>query len=204
MRLSLSLPPSQPRWSFLPDDSPLCLAATGTDDLINFNSSHLYTLPSYSMQSMFSQALGDYVVTSSLTDAGARAAGSRKAVASVKGGTLIWKATNYVGLSAAHIVESVWLLCCGGILLLTTRGRQGDAAVEVVLEKAGRRLQGAASVLTLTSADGKDAENSIDAPEHVVPVASSASVGKDGLLRVEMPAWSVMVVRVPLAAEPQR
>ena len=159
------------------------------------------------MQSMFSQALGDYVVTSSLTDAGARAAGSRKAVASVKGGTLIWKATNYVGLSAAHIVESVWLLRCACILLLTTlttRGRQGDAAVEVVLEKAGRRLQGAASVLTLTSADGKDAENSIDAPEHVVPVASSASVGSDGRLRVEMPAWSVMVVRVPLAAaEPQ-
>ena len=64
--------------------------------MINFNSSHLYTLPSYSMQSMFSQALGDYVVTSSLEDAGARAAGSRKAVASVKGDTLIWKATNYV------------------------------------------------------------------------------------------------------------
>ena len=116
MRLS-PLPPSQPRWSFLPDDSPLCLAATGTDDLINFNSSHLYTLPSYSMQSMFSQALGDYVVTSSLEDAGARAAGSRKAVASVKGDILIWKATNYVGLSAAHIVESVWwcvvcVFCC--------------------------------------------------------------------------------------------
>ena len=51
---------------------------------------------------------------------------------------------------------------------------------------------------------GKDAENSIDAPEHVVPVASSASVGSDGRLRVEMPAWSVMVVRVPLAAaEPE-
>ena len=171
--------------------------------MINFNSSHLYTLPSYSMQSMFSQALGDYVVTSSLEDAGARAAGSRKAVASVKGDILIWKATNYVGLSAAHIVESVWLLRCARALVLTTRGRQGDAAVEVVLEKAGRRLQGAASVLTLTSADGKDAENSIDAPEHVVPVASSASVGSDGRLRVEMPAWSVMVVRVPLAAEPQ-
>ena len=103
--------------------------------MINFNSSHLYTLPSYSMQSMFSQALGDYVVTSSLEDAGARAAGSRKAVASVKGDILIWKATNYVGLSAAHIVESVWLLRWVCILLLTTRGGQGDAAVEVVLEK---------------------------------------------------------------------
>ena len=47
-------------------------------DLINFNSSHLYTLPSYSMQAMFSQSLGDYAVESTLTDEGARAAGKQR------------------------------------------------------------------------------------------------------------------------------
>ena len=50
-----------------------------------------------------------------------------------------------------------------------------------------------------SSADGKDAENSIDAPEHVVPVASSASVGSDGRLRVEFKDGAWVNPRVTVA-----
>ena len=93
-------------------------------------------------------------------------------MASIKGKTLVWKATNY-----------------------------GNAAVAVNIQpKDGLKFDQKQpwTSQTLTSAEGKDAQNTIDDPEHVAPVSGKGAVGAQGV-SVELPAWSVIVVKVPLA-----
>ena len=128
---------------------------------------------------MLSQNLGDHTVVSNLSVSGSASAFNSSnliAVASVKGtNTLIWKAANY-----------------------------GDTAMDITIRATGGlafMVAGRATVITLTSTEGKDAANSFDAPDHVSPVTTSIAVAATGMElsdSVAMPPWSVVVVRIPM------
>lgn len=145
--------------------APLLRNVDGTQwayDLINFDSSRVYALPSYDAQVMLRNARGDYTVRATF-------AGLTKATATVDtaAGMLYIKAVNYGGTASSVSIT------VGGF----------------------RTVASTATVTTLTSAEGPNAENSLATPHHVQPTETTVSVS-GGVLSVPLPAWSLVVVAV--------
>jgi len=178
--------------------APLCNNMRGTQwpyNLINFNTSHLFVLPSYHAQALFSQSLGTETLPTTLTPSYEGVRGSYPmaataaedevvareeeeapsehwlATASINASTLTVKLVNYGPRPRA--VEARW---------------DGTQTIRRVMS---------AKVLTAAS---PDAENTLDAPDVVVPAAltPAPTVAGGKRLEVDMPPWSLVVVEAAL------
>lgn len=142
--------------------------------------SRLYALPSYYMQVMFREAAGTSLLNSVL---GSNATVTM-ATASMQGAnTVIIKTAAYTNATTTLAVS---LTGFGG-------GESSGGVVGGV-----RMFHKVAEVITLTSAAGMNATNSIVAPTAVKPSTSTVAVTGDGKLTVNVPAWSIIVVKLTI------
>ena len=157
-------------------------------DLINFNSSSLFVLPSFHVQVhnpyTAYQALGCTDVLSfpqsmlQKVSVGATTlamtleglAAPSTIIASARAGSVDVKAANYAGEPVPLTIQ---------------------------LDSTFNVASSSASVVTLTSAQGPLAENSLDHPDNVSPVLSSVPITSKGLLTITLPPWSLVIVSVP-------
>lgn len=186
--------------------APLCNNVKGTQwsyNMLNFNSTHLFTLPAYHTQAMMASSLGrhtllatldpPYVPSESHEDdepppseaadgghGGPQAPTANWLASASLGGTdlatLAIKLVNYG--AAARLVDVVW---------------------------AGAKPLATVMRATVLTADDPDAVNTLDVPDAVVPkvLAPMPAIGAGGKkLSIEMPAWSLVVVTVKLGAPP--
>ena len=156
--------------------APLLNNVKGTQwsyNLINFNSTHLFALPSYYAQRMLSESLQAYVLEA--TQAGGHAMWTAVASSGGSGGT----GGRSVTIKLANYNASVLMVD------VTLDGTFGSTPASI-----------SASVLTAGSAD---AQNTLDEPEVVAP--TSLKLQWDGTSKtftVPMPAWSLAIINVTL------
>jgi len=156
--------------------APLLNNVDGTQwayNLLNFNATALFGLPSYYAQQMFSSALGTTTLATSST-----------------GGDTTWAAVAQTYAEPSTEPRAV----------VVKLANYGAAPLPVTLaldEGFGARLSAAtASVLTGPSAE---AENTLEAPEAVVPAPLPLALAPAAFsLSVPLPPWSVAVVRLTL------
>jgi len=150
--------------------APMLNNVNGTQwgyDLINFDSSRLYALPSYFMQVMLRDAAGEFALDSSLSiPTGGAVGGVTMATAAMQGNEILVKVASYSANATALDIKL-------------------DGFVDT--SEVGK-LQ------VLTSAAGPNASNTLTDPEFVVPVQSSISTSNSFTLQI--PAWSVSVLRI--------
>jgi alpha-L-arabinofuranosidase len=164
--------------------APLLNNVHGTQwhfNLINFNATHLYTLPSYQAQSMFRAKLGDHTLLSQRD-----------------GGHPHWSATASVSstLQAKHAHRFTT------IVVKLANYHRAQLLVDVRLMGWGGLHGVDASVLT---ADDPDAENTLDQPERVVPTRLDLSWQSDAnAVAVAMPPWSIVVVECKVRSSRRR
>lgn len=140
-------------------------------NLINFDSSSLYALPSYYMQTMFRESAGDVLVASELKSSSVTMATATLANAADGKADLIIKLASY----SENVTD----------LTINLQGLRCASAGSV------------AAVEVLSSAAGPDAANTLAHPTFVTPTASTIAV-KD-TFTYQVPAWSVTVLRLPVA-----
>ena len=133
-------------------------------NLINFDSSRLYALPSYYMQQMFRDAAGQFLLDSKL------------------GGTAITMAT--AGMQRSDVV----------VKLVSYSGNA--TTVTVSLTGFSVAAGDSATLQVLSSSSGPDAANTLLAPEFVTPVTSQSALSNNEVT-VNVPAWSIIVLRIP-------
>lgn len=140
-------------------------------NLINFNASHLFCLPSYYAQLMLSSARGSYSLT-----------------AEMRGDCGLWNAAASLASSNAGVI---------GLKLANYDEAPRDVTVSFASWAPQRVERASATVLTAPSAD---AENDLEAPEAIRPrVAEEPTQTSDGSLHVGMPPWSLMVIWVHMS-----
>jgi len=161
--------------------APMLNNVNGTQwgyDLLNFDSSRLYALPSYYMQQMFMEAAGDFSLRSYLeaqnsTFGSSESGGVTMATAAWQGEDLVIKLASYSSSSTALNIE--------------LKGFTGMSSV-------------ASTFQVLTSASGPNASNTLLQPEEVVPTTSKVAVSTGNSFTLQVPAWSVAVLRLhPMA-----
>eukprot|EP00035_Acanthoeca_spectabilis_P005172 m.110773 g.110773 ORF g.110773 m.110773 type:complete len:704 (-) comp12903_c0_seq1:23-2134(-) len=154
--------------------APMLNNVNGTQwdyDLINFCSDRLYTLPSYTMQLMLREAAGDVLLASSLKGSAGGASTITMATASTQGNDIIIKLAAYIDT-------------------LTNLTIQLPAAI------AAAQLPQTAIIQQLTSEFGPDATNTLDRPNAVTPTSAAVNISRDYSLVVQVPPWSVTIVRI--------
>lgn len=151
--------------------APMLNNVNGTQwgyDLINFDSSRLYALPSYFMQLMLRDAAGDFALSSTLsTPTGGGAGGVTMATAAMQGNDILVKVASYSA---------------------------NATALDIKLDGFADTSDADGKLQVLTSAAGPDASNTLTDPEFVVPVQSSISTSNS--FKLQIPAWSVSVLRI--------
>ena len=173
--------------------APLCNNLRGTQwsyNLINFNASSMFVLPSYHAQRLFAHSLGDHTLITTLTPpySGDEALALKADGADAdEAPSPLWLATASMG-SGAEDTSLVLKLV-----------NYGPSARPVEVAWGGDRpiVHARASVLT---ADSPDAQNTLEEPLAVVPaelpLPSILSGGKG--LHIEMPPWSLVVATATL------
>ena len=156
--------------------APLLNNVHGTQwpyNLINFNASHIFCLPSYYAQLMLSGARGSHSLPTTMSESGGR----WNAAASLNTDGVVLKLANY-DESPRDVTVKLTQFAPRGIVSAT------------------------ATVLTASS---PDAVNSLDEPEAVVPQeAPDPTVLAANRLRIFLPAWSLLVVRIRLDTASRR
>ena len=142
------------------------------------------------MQVMFREAAGTSLLNSVL---GSNATVTM-ATASMQGAnTVIIKTAAYTNATTTLAVSLTGFgggESGGGVV---GGGESGGGVVRGV-----RVFHKVAEVITLTSAVGMNATNSIVAPTAVKPSTSTVAVTGDGKLTVNIPAWSIIVVKLTI------
>ena len=164
--------------------APLLNNVHGTQwphNLINFDASRVYGLPSYHVQRMLSDAMGSYTLATALDGA---------SVDKEQGAVIEWSAS-------ASLAQQTELSEGSIVLKLANYGGQVLHA-NVSFASWTPRLAVATAGTVLTAAS-PDAENTLDEPDLVIPTDLSPlpTVVGTGLM-VELPPWSLLVVRVEM------
>ena len=170
--------------------APLCNNVKGTQweyNLVNFNGSHLFVLPSYHAQRMLSGALGAHTLETTLSPPYDAMGGRRPQDAPA----VYWIATASIGgVSASTLV-----------IKMVNYGPQARA---VDVAWGGTRPMATVTSARVLTADTPDAQNTLDHPEAVIPanLAPAPSVEGGGTrMKLEVPPWSLVVVEVTLATK---
>ena len=174
--------------------APMLNNVNGTQwdyNMLNFDSHRLYALPSYYMQRMFREGAGDSLLASTLQGPGGSDGPEGPGHSDPDAGVAARAATGGVTLASA-VVQGTDLV----IKLAAYTAEATELAVELGGFAGGLGESGA--LQTLTSAAGADAANTLDAPTFVSPTEPMmVPVGES--FTVHVPAWSVSVLRIPLA-----
>ena len=155
--------------------APLLNNVHGTQwkyNLVNFDSNRVFCLPSYYVQQMISGARGSYTLPTALDGDGLWSASASLALDSeLSDGSIILKLANYAG----------------GALQLNASFAAWEPRLPLV---------NAATVLTAASSD---AENTLNAPDLIVPTNLLPLPTTDGpVLVVQLPPWSFVVLHVEM------
>lgn len=139
-------------------------------NLINFDSSHLFALPSYYMQLMFREAAGDVLLASYLD-------------------------SDSVTMATAALEKKSH----GKTDVIIKVASYGANATELTINLHGLTPMDSFGIVNvLTSAAGPDAANTLANPTFVTPTTSKVEV-KATSFTFEVPAWSVSVLRFPVS-----
>lgn len=156
--------------------APLLNNVHGTQwgyNLLNFNATSLFVLPSYHVQSLFARSLGSHTLPTAVRG-------------DCDSTPCAWLASASVGPTPGNVT-----------IKLANYG-EGARTVHAALDGWRGKRFAVASAMVLT-ADSADASNSLDEPGAVRPASLSPAptVVPTGL-RLTMPPWSVVVVRAAL------
>ena len=165
--------------------APLLNHVEGTSwpyNLINFNSSHLYVLPSYHVQQMFARAIGTSTLSASWSAAHGVSSGSTShsaadgilstaASVSARDGRIHIKVVNYADCHRSlHVSLASW-----------------------------EPYKVSKAVANLLSAPSPDARNSLSEPQLISPKPWPIVHSCTTCIQLELPPWSLVVLTVELA-----
>eukprot|EP00047_Mylnosiga_fluctuans_P023243 m.134471 g.134471 ORF g.134471 m.134471 type:complete len:659 (+) comp9518_c0_seq3:74-2050(+) len=139
-------------------------------DLINFNTSQIYCIPSYAMQIMLQKGHLD---------------------------TLLW----YREYDYTNLTKSTAGLKKNSIVIKIAHYSSAATTITVQLQGFGA-IAAAGTYELLTSAQGADAQNTLDQPHNVATVSGTLNTTLADSIVVQVPAWSVQTIHVPLLGLP--